>query len=280
MLIFTKISELRDFLAYERKKGRKIGFVPTMGALHAGHLSLIEIAAKQCDLVLASIFVNPTQFNDKKDLERYPRTVEADENLLRSVPCDAVFIPSVKEMYPEEENVSFDFGELEKVLEGKYRPGHFNGVAQVVRKFLLITEPDKAFFGMKDMQQLMIIQALVRQMKIKTEIVACPTLREADGLAMSSRNKLLNTEERKAAVLLSQFLQEAKQSYRNGVSPMEIKKMVEKALSSNSIYKPDYFAICERQNLKETDSFEKDREYIALIACFVGKIRLIDNLIL
>lgn len=280
MLIFTKISELRDFLASERKKGREIGFVPTMGALHAGHLSLVEIAAKQCDLVLASIFVNPTQFNDKKDLERYPRTIEEDKNLLRTVPCDAVFIPSVEEMYPKEENVSFDFGELEKVLEGKHRPGHFNGVAQVVRKFLLIVEPDKAFFGMKDMQQVMIIQELVMQMKIKTEVIPCPTLREADGLAMSSRNSLLNTEERKAAVLLSRLLLEAKQNYQKGISPKEIKEKVEKALSTNSIYKPDYFAICEKQNLKEINSFEKGREYIALIACYVGKIRLIDNLIL
>lgn len=280
MLIFTKISELRDFLASERKKGREIGFVPTMGALHAGHLSLVETAAKQCDLVLASIFVNPTQFNDKKDLERYPRTIEEDKNLLRTVPCDAVFIPSVEEMYPKEENVSFDFGELEKVLEGKHRPGHFNGVAQVVRKFLLIVEPDKAFFGMKDMQQLMIIQELVMQMKIKTEVIPCPTLRETDGLAMSSRNSLLNTEERKAAVLLSRLLLEAKQNYQKGISPKEIKEKVEKALSTNSIYKPDYFAICEKQNLKEINSFEKGREYIALIACYVGKIRLIDNLIL
>ena len=280
MLIFTKISELRDFLASERKKGREIGFVPTMGALHAGHLSLVEIAAKQCDLVLASIFVNPTQFNDKKDLERYPRTIEEDKNLLRTVPCDAVFIPSVEEMYPKEENVSFDFGELEKVLEGKHRPGHFNGVAQVVRKFLLIVEPDKAFFGMKDMQQLMIIQELVMQMKIKTEVIPCPTLRETDGLAMSSRNSLLNTEERNAAVLLSRLLLEAKQNYQKGISPKEIKEKVEKALSTNSIYKPDYFAICEKQNLKEINSFEKGREYIALIACYVGKIRLIDNLIL
>lgn len=280
MLIFTKISELRDFLAPERKKGRKIGFVPTMGALHAGHLSLVETAAKQCDLVLASIFVNPTQFNDKKDLERYPRTIEEDKNLLRTVPCDAVFIPSVEEMYPKEENTSFDFGDLEKVLEGKHRPGHFNGVAQVVRKFLLITEPDKAFFGMKDMQQLMIIQELVKQMKIKTEVIPCPTLREADGLAMSSRNSLLNTEERKAAVLLSRLLLDAKQNYQKGISAKEIKEKVEKALSTNSIYKPDYFAICEKQNLMEIDSFEKGREYIALIACYVGKIRLIDNLIL
>lgn len=267
-------------MASERKKGREIGFVPTMGALHAGHLSLVEIAAKQCDLVLASIFVNPTQFNDKKDLERYPRTIEEDKNLLRTVPCDAVFIPSVEEMYPKEENVSFDFGELEKVLEGKHRPGHFNGVAQVVRKFLLIVEPDKAFFGMKDMQQLMIIQELVMQMKIKTEVIPCPTLRETDGLAMSSRNSLLNTEERKAAVLLSRLLLEAKQNYQKGISPKEIKEKVEKALSTNSIYKPDYFAICEKQNLKEINSFEKGREYIALIACYVGKIRLIDNLIL
>lgn len=267
-------------MASERKKGREIGFVPTMGALHAGHLSLVEIAAKQCDLVLASIFVNPTQFNDKKDLERYPRTIEEDKNLLRTVPCDAVFIPSVEEMYPKEENVSFDFGELEKVLEGKHRPGHFNGVAQVVRKFLLIVEPDKAFFGMKDMQQVMIIQELVMQMKIKTEVIPCPTLREADGLAMSSRNSLLNTEERKAAVLLSRLLLEAKQNYQKGISPKEIKEKVEKALSTNSIYKPDYFAICEKQNLKEINSFEKGREYIALIACYVGKIRLIDNLIL
>lgn len=280
MLIFTKISDLRAFLAFERKTGRKVGFVPTMGALHSGHLSLIETASKQCDVVLASIFVNPTQFNDKKDLERYPRTVEADLELLRTTSCHAVFTPSVEEIYPKEETVSFDFGQLDKVLEGSHRPGHFNGVAQVVKKLFEITEPDKAFFGMKDMQQLMIIQALVKQMNIKTEIIPCPTLRESDGLAMSSRNRLLNEKERMSATLIPKILFEAKENYDKGNTPEQIKMIVQKKFSSDPIYKLDYFAICEKQSLKEISSFEKDKEYIALIACFVGKIRLIDNLIL
>lgn len=280
MLIFTKISDLRAFLSVERENGHKIGFVPTMGALHSGHLSLVETAKKSCDCVLVSIFVNPTQFNDKKDLERYPRNIKADSDLLESVNCHAVFIPSVEEIYPNEEKVSFDFGGLDKVLEGSHRPGHFNGVAQVVKRLFEITEPDQAFFGMKDMQQLMIIQALVKKMGSKIDIVAVPTMREKSGLAMSSRNALLNETERMAAALLSQLLFKAKEMHHSGKSANEIKQLAIKEFASNPIYQLDYFSICEKEDLKEVVSFETGKEYIALVACFVGKIRLIDNLTL
>jgi pantoate--beta-alanine ligase len=280
VLIFTGIHELKAFVSSRKSQGQTIGFVPTMGALHAGHISLLNCSKKDCQVSICSIFVNPSQFNDKKDLERYPRTPQADTRLLEEAGCDAVFMPSVEEIYPEKDERVFDFGYLDKILEGAHRPGHFNGVAQVVSRLFDIVEPHRAYFGNKDYQQVMIIKALVKMLKLDIDVIACPTLREQDGLAMSSRNTLLSAEERKAASIIPQLMQEAKLLKGKGKSVSEIKNFVTEKLSANSIYRLDYFAICDSETLKEIRSFDEARVPIALIACLVGKIRLIDNLTL
>lgn len=278
MLIFKKIDELKPYLHEKKAAGSTLGFVPTMGALHAGHISLIATSKNSCDLTICSIFVNPTQFNDKKDLERYPKTPESDLEMLKKAGCDVVFMPEVSEMYPEKDERSFDFGRLDKVLEGAHRPGHFNGVAQIVSRLFDAVEPHKAFFGNKDYQQVMIIKSLVKQLNYPIEIVACPTLREADGLAMSSRNMLLSEEERKAASIIPVLMNTAKHLKDQGSEIANIKAEVMAILSKNPIYKLDYFAICDADSLQEISSFKDRPNPVALIACFVGKIRLIDNL--
>ena len=209
MELYTTINSIKEALGTWRSKGFTIGFVPTMGALHDGHLSLVDKAKENCDIIVVSIFVNPTQFNDPNDLANYPRTLESDMQLLSTKHCDCVFYPSVGEMYPVPDHRSFDFGNLETVMEGRFRPGHFNGVAQVVGKLFEIVEPDQAFFGQKDFQQLAIVKELVRQMKYRVEIVPCEIIREADGLAMSSRNRLLLPQYRECAPLIYRTLIEA-----------------------------------------------------------------------
>lgn len=283
MKILTKITELQLFLTEKRAEGKRIGFVPTMGALHLGHISLISESKKVTDVTVCSIFVNPTQFNDKKDLERYPRMPEKDAELLQSSGCDVLFLPEVSEIYPKEDTRKFNFGYLDAILEGASRPGHYNGVAQVVSRLFDIVKPDIAFFGIKDYQQVMVVKALVRQLKLPIEIFASPILREADGLAMSSRNLLLNEEERHAATLLYQLLQKCKALKSEGKLISEIKQFVadeltKKTPSSYNDYKLEYIAICEADTLLEANEFKQNKTYVALIACFVGKIRLIDNL--
>jgi pantoate--beta-alanine ligase len=277
MLIFKEIAQLKAFLLRKKSEGKTIGFVPTMGALHPGHVSLIALSKKQCDITVCSIFVNPTQFNDKKDLERYPRTPEKDVNLLEKADCDILFTPSVEEIYPEPVKETFDFGYLNTTLEGKFRPGHFNGVAQVVKRFFTLVEPDKAFFGSKDYQQVIIIKALVKLMHSPIEIVPCPILREPDGLAMSSRNALLNTEERATASLLPKIMQEARDLVKtSGVEAA--KRFVEEQTAANPLMRLDYYEVCEADDLKIAEQLENGRAYISVIAVFVGRIRLIDNL--
>jgi pantoate--beta-alanine ligase len=278
--IITKIAELQLFLTEKRVPNKKIGFVPTMGALHLGHISLIHESKKTTDLTVCSIFVNPTQFNDKNDLERYPRMPEKDAELLEKANCDVLFLPEVSEIYPEKDIRTFDFGYLDTILEAKHRPGHYNGVAQVVSRLFDIIKPDTAFFGIKDYQQVMVVKALVKQLSLPIEIIAIPILRDKDGLAMSSRNMLLNEEERKAATLLYALLQKSKLLKNEGKSISDTKQYVINELSKNPIYKLDYFAICDADTLTEEVEFEADNSYVALIACFVGKIRLIDNLLL
>lgn len=278
MLIFTKIGELQAFLVQKKTEKKTIGFVPTMGALHAGHISLINSSKKSCDLTVCSIFVNPTQFNDKKDLERYPKTPETDLEMLKEALCDVVFMPSAEEMYPTKDERVFDFGYLDKVLEGDHRPGHFNGVAQIVSRLFDIVKPDKAFFGSKDYQQVMIIKALVELLHYKTEIVTCPTLREPDDLAMSSRNTLLNAKEREVAKIIPKLMQEAKRMKESGKEIPEIKEHVVSELNMRGNYELDYFTICDADSLKELNSFSEAKKHVALIACYVGKIRLIDNI--
>lgn len=276
MLIFTKIAELKGFLKQIKSAGQSVGFVPTMGALHNGHISLIAISKKACNITVCSIFVNPTQFNDKADLKRYPRMPEKDAAFLEKAGCDVLFMPSVEEIYPTEKKETYDFGYLNTVLEGKYRPGHFNGVAQVVKRLFEIVEPDKAFFGSKDYQQVMIIKALVKQMHSDIEIVNCPILREEDGLAMSSRNTLLSEEERHTAALIPKIMEVAKQlALIKGVN--EAKHFVNKEVERFEDMKLEYFEICDI-DLKEISKIDPSVKAIALIAVFVGKIRLIDNI--
>lgn len=280
MIIVSSKIELGKILNQYRQNGKAIGFVPTMGALHKGHISLIESSLKNTDITVASIFVNPTQFNDKADLERYPRTIEKDAQMLEKACCHILFTPEVSEIYPEIDKRVFNFGNLEAVLEGAHRPGHFNGVAQVVSLLFDIVKPNKAFFGSKDYQQLLIIKELTKQLKLNIEVVACPTLREADGLAMSSRNMLLNDDERKAASLIPVLMQESKQLKKEGKSLDQIKQFVSEKLTSNPLYKLDYYEVCDAKTLQPVTSLNNSVISISLIACFVGKIRLIDNLAL
>ncbi|HRD37869.1 MAG TPA: pantoate--beta-alanine ligase [Bacteroidia bacterium] len=280
MIIVRNKAELMPILERQRVNGKIIGFVPTMGALHAGHISLIENSLKQSDFTVCSIFVNPTQFNDKADLERSPRMPEKDAAMLEKAGCHMLYMPEVMDIYPETDTRVFDFGHLDKVLEGAHRDGHFNGVGQVVSRLFDIVKPQKAFFGLKDYQQVAIIKKLCEILNYKIEIIACPILREADGLAMSSRNMLLNEEERKAASLIPQLMQEA-QTRLNNAEPIEsVKKYVLEKLSHNPIYKPDYFDVCDANTLLPLNSLIIKGPSIILIACFVGKIRLIDNLVM
>jgi pantoate--beta-alanine ligase len=245
---------------------------------HAGHISLIEIAQQQCDVVVSSIFVNPTQFNDKKDLERYPRTIEKDTELLLKANCDVLFYPEVAEMYPEEDKRTFDFGFLDKTLDGAFRSGHFNGVGQIVSKLFDAVEPHKAFFGEKDFQQVLVIKEMVRQLNYKVEIISCPILREKDGLAMSSRNTLLNEAERTAASLIPKIMQGAKINFESGASMDVIKTSVKNKIEAEPLFKLDYFEIRNTKDLNEFDPLI-NKEAVMLIAVFCGRIRLIDNLV-
>ncbi|MFN7911554.1 MAG: pantoate--beta-alanine ligase [Bacteroidota bacterium] len=278
MKIIRNLQELKSVLNDWRKEF-KIGFVPTMGALHSGHISLIKESKLQCQKTVCSIFVNPTQFNDKKDLERYPRTEKEDVKLLIAADCDIVFIPEVNEMYPHKDERTFDFGHLDKVLDGAARPGHFNGVAQIVSKLFDAVKPDKAFFGIKDYQQVLIIKELVRQMKTNIEIVACPIMREKDGLAMSSRNTLLSTQERKLASVIPKVMQSIPSLKAAGYSFSEVKKQVASKFSGNG-YRLDYFIISDANSLIEDEDFTDSHQQVVLIACFIGHIRLIDNMLL
>lgn len=278
MLIYTKIAEIQAFLDLKRREGQRIGFIPTMGALHQGHISLISEAQKTGHLTVCSIFVNPTQFNDKGDLERYPRTPEKDTSLLEVAGCNVLFMPTVEEMYPAGEKTNFDFGYLDKILEGQHRPGHFNGVAQVVKRFFEIIEPNTAFFGSKDYQQVMIVRALVKLMASNIEIIACPILREPDGLAMSSRNVLLKPRERQIAAHIPRIMAEAKVI----LSQLGVKAAKNHVITCCSAYpemKLDYYEVCNPGTLNLLPDTDKPGQALALIAVYVGKIRLIDNLI-
>jgi pantoate--beta-alanine ligase len=276
VLIFKKITELNHYVSLQKRTGKTVGFVPTMGALHEGHISLIQASKLQTNITICSIFVNPTQFNDQNDLQKYPRTPESDIEMLKSAGCDGVFMPEVSEMYPTTDERQFDFGHLDKILEGAHRPSHFNGVAQIVSKLFEYVNADKAFFGSKDYQQVMVVRELVKQLNYPLEIIACPIIRENDGLAMSSRNMLLNPEERKAASFLPFLMNKVMELKQNGFQSSQIKEFVSASLVTNPIYKLDYFVLCDPETLQEVE-LQQDLKVIALIACFVGKIRLLDN---
>lgn len=259
-----------------------VGFVPTMGALHEGHLSLAKRAIQQCPVVVISIFVNPTQFNDKNDLKNYPRTPESDLELLKSVlrEADLVFIPGIKEIYPEEDKREFHFGNLDNVMEALQRPGHFNGVAQVVSRLFEIVKPDIVFFGLKDFQQLAVIKALVKQTGNKVKIIGGSIIRESDGLAISSRNRLLDPEIRNHAAIIYKTLSAAARMIKNYDIP-EIKSFVRDSINMVPGFSIEYFEIVddiELIPLSTKEEMKKDRQYFGCIAVSAEKIRLIDNI--
>lgn len=278
MQVFTTISETRQWLSQATAAGSSCGFVPTMGALHQGHIELVVRSCRENDITGCSIFVNPIQFNNPEDLTKYPRTLEEDLRLLSEAGCDLVFVPSVKEMYPEPVTEKYDFGDLEKVMEGAYRPGHFNGVAVVVKKLLDIFKPDRAYFGEKDFQQLRIIQSLVRIKNIPVEIVPCATVREADGLAMSSRNRRLSAAERKIAPEIYKTLEFAKKSA--GTIPVHELKQICSQMLQEKGFVIDYFEISEVETLQPVKEWDVSGGIIACVAAFLGPVRLIDNMIL
>ena len=276
MQIFCTIKEVKSFVDEKKQLGNVIGFVPTMGALHQGHISLIETSRKQTDITICSIFVNPTQFNNADDLKHYPRTPDNDIQMLQDAKCDILYMPDVNDIYPNNETQQFDFGKIGNVLEGEHRPGHFNGVGQVVSILLKGIQPHKAFFGSKDYQQVMIVKELVKQQNLSVDIISCPILREPDGLAMSSRNKRLTVEERKVASLIPIIMKKAADLAREkGVTYAKL--YVDEQIHQQPLMKLDYYEICDAESLDLLQDIHNKRA-ISLIAVFVGAIRLIDNL--
>ena len=275
MKAFSTVSELREALLPLRDK--TIGFVPTMGALHPGHISLVNIAREQCDVVVASVFVNPTQFNDKNDLKNYPRTPEADAAMLAEAGVDLVLFPSVEEIYPEPDTRQFDFGQIDKVMEGATRPGHFNGVAQVVSRLFDIVKPTCAYFGEKDFQQIAVIRAMVAQLGLEVEIIDCPIIRDFDGLARSSRNLLLTPEHRAAAPHIYEVLSAAVAKVAE-LSPAELTAWVVAEVEKNELLKVMYFAAVDALSMQTVESWSDSERVQGCIAVQAGEIRLIDNI--
>lgn len=277
MELIQTIRELRAKLDALRGEGKTIGLVPTMGALHAGHASLVKRAVAENDVVVVSDFVNPTQFNDKDDLAKYPRTLDADCRLLESCGAAFVFAPSVEEIYPEPDTRTFSYAPLDTVMEGKYRPGHFNGVCQIVSKLFLIVEPTRAYFGEKDFQQLAIIRKMVRRYPFDLQIVGCPIVREADGLALSSRNARLSGEQRKQALQISKALF-ASVDYAKSHTLAETKAFVEKTIADAEGLRLEYFEIVDGNTLQTVGEWEESKYIVGCITVFCGEVRLIDNI--
>jgi len=275
MQIFERKAEINQFVSQAKVLGKTIGFVPTMGALHAGHIALVAAAIEQCDIVVASIFVNPFQFNNPVDMKNYPRTFESDKQMLEKFGCDVVFYPSVEEMYPDKEVEQYDFGPLEKVMEGASRPGHFNGVAVIVKRLFDLVQPDKAFFGKKDFQQLAIIKALVKQTGGSIRIVGLDTVREKDGLAMSSRNTRLSALEREKAVEISRVLNFVKQN-KNAFAPSQLENEAIRRLSQD--FQVEYIQIVDGHSLQTITDWSQSDYPVVCAAAFLGDVRLIDNL--
>lgn len=277
MKVINTIKELKTLLGECRAAGKSIGLVPTMGALHAGHASLVDRAVRENDVVVVSIFVNPTQFNDKNDLKNYPRTLEADCALLEKIGAAVAFAPEVEEMYPTEDTRRFSFAPLDTVMEGACRPGHFNGVAQIVSKLFYAVEPDRAYFGEKDFQQLAIIREMVRQLALPLEIVGCPIVRETDGLAMSSRNTLLSADERECALTISSALFASVDFAK--VNTLEATKaFVEDIINDTPGLELEYYRIVDGNTLQEIEEWSDSDYVVGCIALFCGNVRLIDNI--
>lgn len=277
MKIVSSIKDLKNFLALEREKGKKVGLVPTMGALHAGHISLVKRCVAENDICVVSDFVNPTQFNDKHDLETYPRTLDADCALLEPVGCDYVFAPSVAEMYPEPDTRVFNLGPVAEVMEGPRRPGHFNGVAQVVSKLFYIVEPDNAYFGEKDFQQIAVIREMVRQLNLPVHIVDCPIQREADGLALSSRNARLTPEQRQKAPVIARTLKEST-TFVPAKSVQEVIDYVVNTINQVPEMEVEYFEIVDGNTMQPIQNWSDTTYPVGCITVYCGEVRLIDNI--
>lgn len=275
--IISTISECRIWLDQARQQGKTIGFVPTMGALHEGHLQLMRRAKSENNILVVSIFVNPIQFNNPDDLKKYPRMLDQDVAMLETVGCDIVFAPDEREMYPEPATDTYEFGALADVMEGAARPGHFNGVAVVVRRLFEIVEADRAYFGEKDFQQLAIIQQLVKMLEMNIEIVPCPIVREPDGLAMSSRNMRLTENERFIAPFIHQTLSKAV-TLNKVLSPDEFKHWVLEKFKTRPEFKIDYVEIAEDEHLQAVTHWNDAHGVLIFIAVFLGSVRLIDNM--
>ncbi|HPH46133.1 MAG TPA: pantoate--beta-alanine ligase, partial [Chryseolinea sp.] len=271
---------LKSFLEEQRRERKTIGLVPTMGALHDGHVALIEASKAQNQLSVCSIYVNPTQFNNAVDLQKYPRTFESDSALLEEIGCDVIFCPDNEEMYDKPSKLTFDFGFLDKVMEGEFRPGHFSGVALVVAKLFNIVEPDQAYFGQKDWQQFAVIKQLTEELCFGLKLNSVPTLRESDGLAMSSRNLRLNEKQRPQATVFYKALFAAKSMFRGGESILNVKNSVRKIVETEPEVRLEYFEVTDSKNLTAIGNVQESDKPIMCIAGYVGEIRLIDNMFL
>lgn len=277
MKIIDTISEIESQLQGYRKKGEIIGLVPTMGALHDGHATLVRRSVAENSISIVSLFVNPTQFNNKEDLELYPRTPEKDYELLEKLGVDYVFAPSVQEMYPVEDKRIFDFGQLDKVMEGEFRPGHFNGVAQIVSKLFSIIKPDNAYFGEKDFQQLAIVKDMSRQLLMNVNIVGVPIVREKSGLAMSSRNQRLSEEQKENASEIYKVLRESI-TLAGKFTPKELTDQVARSINKVPGLQVEYFQIVDGDNLQPITSWKESLFIVGCIAVYCGDVRLIDNI--
>ena len=277
MNIVHTIKDLQAGLTALRAQGKTVGLVPTMGALHAGHASLVKRCVAENDVAVVSVFVNPTQFNDKNDFVKYPRTLEADCRLLEACGVTFAFAPSVEEMYPEPDTRQFSYPPLDTVMEGIFRPGHFNGVCQVVSKLFDIVKPDRAYFGEKDFQQLAIIREMVRQMNFPLEIVGCPIVREEDGLALSSRNARLSADERQQALQISKVLFESRE-FATTHTVAETQKFVEDAIAAAPGLRLEYFELVDGNTLQKIADWEETEYAVGCITVFCGEVRLIDNI--
>ena len=276
MKVYSTISALQEHVSKLKLEGKTIGFVPTMGALHYGHISLVSSAITQCDITIVSIFVNPTQFNNPEDLHNYPRTLESDIELLSTIDCDIVFAPSVKEMYPEKSvSIQLDLGNLAEVMEGKFRPGHFDGVVNIVSRLFEIVKPDKAFFGLKDFQQVSVIRFMTNFLKLPIQIIACPTLREVSGLAMSSRNMRLSETQKEDSLIIFNSLCLGKE-IANNQTPDEVKAKVIEFFKKGKLIL-EYFEIVNPITLESLTS-QWVPNATACIVAFCGDVRLIDNM--
>lgn len=277
MKVIHTIKDLQAELTVLRAQGKKVGLVPTMGALHVGHASLVKRSVSENGVTVVSVFVNPTQFNDKNDLAKYPRTLDADCRLLEDCGAAFAFAPSVEEMYPQPDTREFSYAPLDTVMEGAFRPGHFNGVCQIVSKLFDAVQPDRAYFGEKDFQQLAIIREMVRQMDYKLEIVGCPIVREEDGLALSSRNKRLSAQERENALNISQTLFKSR-TFATSHTVSETQKMVEEAIEAAPGLRLEYFEIVDGNTLQKVSSWKDSQYVVGCITVFCGEVRLIDNI--